>query len=493
MPRQPRGSRRKRVHRSSSKRKKHFARRRSSRKKKNRNPSHTPSQHNQQQRPRQKKPIYESGTKICIRKQEEAVAYIKHPNSKHSSYLVQFKNGACAWYGWKKIKVIDEEQYNDAASDFEIDKNLPSPSPTPSLAESSYFSATPSAVESEGDTQSEIDGMIETEDVDDEHKSNEMNPSNLPDTESTTNTVTTESEHKTEIPNVFTSELSEPIDTVDDAVNDIDTASIESVDQKDPEQNVEDAVFQNIESLEIENTPNPEVEEKSNEMAPVCDPMESGNAEISEESEPEIVDEIESIPNPIENEPKQESESKIEDQRGLTLRNSESLELVEGDDAQQIAVIDTEDTESKEEETQNMNSINSQNEIIDKPKLKKKNTKKKRKKTKSVDSVKMKVEVSKFEKKMKMYYKVSDLRERAFLIMCDESKRIDINMLFGYIEHFGGQKPDRKEVKQFFNFMKPNASEMVTFSKFVRAIDDDGDVIAAMKRFLESGDSRTKK
>merc|ERR1712176_1391753 len=94
---------------------------------------------------------------------------------------------------------------------------------------------------------------------------------------------------------------------------------------------------------------------------------------------------------------------------------------------------------------------------------------------------------SNFERKMKMYYKVSDLRERAFLIMCDESKRIDVDMLYKYIQHFGGGKAVKKEVEQFFDLMKPNASQMVTFSKFVRAIDDDGDVIAAMNRFLKSG------
>merc|ERR1712173_196203 len=109
-------------------------------------------------------------------------------------------------------------------------------------------------------------------------------------------------------------------------------------------------------------------------------------------------------------------------------------------------------------------------------------TKKKKKKRGKNESVTWaSLSTTNFERKMKMYYKVSDLRERAFLIMCDESKRIDVDMLYGYIKHFGGgkEKVIRKEVKQFFDFMKPNANQMVTFSKFVIAIDDDGDVVAA--------------
>ena len=498
MPRHPRGSRKKRVHRSSTKRKKHFPGRRSSQKKKNRHNLQNPTQQQ-----RKKRVILEDGTKICIRKQVEGVGCILHGNSKKDAYLIRFKNGAVGWYRYNKIKPILEDEYDGAASDFEIDKNLPSPSPTPSIAESSYLSATPSAVESEGDTHSEFDAQNNDEN-DDVHHSNDVNAVTSSSSSMSTNTVTsdhTESDHKMEIPDVSITELFEPIDTVNDTVNDIDTVSMEAVNQKESEQN-----------MEIETAPIHEVEEKSSAMTAVCDPMESGN-----DSDSEILDEIDFVPNPpvistvnltenpIANGPESESKMEFEEhvenqenQRVLTLQNSYSHELIEGDDASQIAVIDAvDDTESKVEETRNIESNDMQNEIVavvvDSVKEKKRKTKKKRKKTKSVDSVKMKVEVSKFEKKMKMYYKVSDLRERAFLIMCDESKRIDVHMLYGYIEHFGGTKPNKKEVQQFFDFMKPNASEMVTFSKFVRAIDDDGDVIAAMKRFLESGDSRSKK
>jgi len=100
---------------------------------------------------------------------------------------------------------------------------------------------------------------------------------------------------------------------------------------------------------------------------------------------------------------------------------------------------------------------------------------------------------NKFEKKLKLYKKMSNLRERAFLVMCDENKMIDAEMLFGYIEHFGKEKASREAVEQFFEFMKPNAKRLVTFSKFVRAIDEDGDVCAAFERFKTYGRSQSTK
>eukprot|EP01083_Nonionella_stella_P068597 182308_1 len=107
-----------------------------------------------------------------------------------------------------------------------------------------------------------------------------------------------------------------------------------------------------------------------------------------------------------------------------------------------------------------------------------------------------KVHISKFEKKMKKYggnYKVKDERERSFLIMCDENKRIDYNALYEYIEHFGAVKPSKNKVQLFLDYMKPNVNGFVTFSRFVRAIDEDGDIIAGYKRFKKCGNARATK
>ena len=87
-----------------------------------------------------------------------------------------------------------------------------------------------------------------------------------------------------------------------------------------------------------------------------------------------------------------------------------------------------------------------------------------------------------------------DLRERSFLVMCDESKMIGFKALMDYIVlRYGDKKPSRKTVRRFFDSMKPNANGMVSFSKFIRAIDADGDVVAAFKRFRKSGRSRSTK
>ena len=91
---------------------------------------------------------------------------------------------------------------------------------------------------------------------------------------------------------------------------------------------------------------------------------------------------------------------------------------------------------------------------------------------------------------MKKFKGVNDLRERSFLIMCDENKMVDAEALRLYIEHFGGNKVAMKALKPFFESLKPNINGKVTFSKFVRSIDDDGDVVAAFDRFKKYGYSR---
>jgi len=102
---------------------------------------------------------------------------------------------------------------------------------------------------------------------------------------------------------------------------------------------------------------------------------------------------------------------------------------------------------------------------------------------------------AKFAEKMKKLYRVSDLRERAFLLMCDESKMVDLQSMCDYLAHFGGPdvKVRKKTAKGFFESMKPTARSLVTFSRFVKAVDKDGDVVAAYERFKASGTSRSRK
>ena len=103
------------------------------------------------------------------------------------------------------------------------------------------------------------------------------------------------------------------------------------------------------------------------------------------------------------------------------------------------------------------------------------------------------LKLSKFEKKKKLYYKVKDAREREFLVMCDENRMIDLKALHEYIEYFGEKKTSRNSVGHFLKWMQPNARGFVSFSKFVKAIEDDGDVVKAWVRFRKYGNPKPRK
>lgn len=94
------------------------------------------------------------------------------------------------------------------------------------------------------------------------------------------------------------------------------------------------------------------------------------------------------------------------------------------------------------------------------------------------------------DRKLRQLYKLSDLRERAFRVMCDENGMLDLQSLRNYMAHFEHIQ-ERKTVKRFFEHMKPDWRSLVTFGKFGRAIDEDGDMLAAYKRFKATGKSKS--
>eukprot|EP01084_Bolivina_argentea_P008373 15687_1 len=100
---------------------------------------------------KRRKGEFQIGTFICIRKQHEGVGIINKTGNKNS-YLIAFKNGKWGWYRKTKINVITEEEYNDASSDFIINKNLPSPSPTPLMS----YSPSPSPINNNINNQENI-------------------------------------------------------------------------------------------------------------------------------------------------------------------------------------------------------------------------------------------------------------------------------------------------------------------------------------------------
>merc|ERR1712087_751502 len=111
------------------------------------------------------------------------------------------------------------------------------------------------------------------------------------------------------------------------------------------------------------------------------------------------------------------------------------------------------------------------------PKATKKKAKEKAKEVKKPK----KPELSTIAKKLKKFYKVKDRREAAYLVMCDSRHdSLTLQSLYEYIAHFEKDAVSKKTVRGFFETMKPNASNGdVSFSNFVKAIDDNGDVVAA--------------
>jgi len=80
---------------------------------------------------RKKRKVFVKYDHVCIRKQRNACGIVQRSGSDGASYLIQYKNGAWAWYRHNKISKISQLEYNDGPTDFVIDKTLPSPSPTP--------------------------------------------------------------------------------------------------------------------------------------------------------------------------------------------------------------------------------------------------------------------------------------------------------------------------------------------------------------------------
>jgi len=104
------------------------------------------------------------------------------------------------------------------------------------------------------------------------------------------------------------------------------------------------------------------------------------------------------------------------------------------------------------------------------------------------DSVE-KAEQTQMQKNWLKHHRVMDKRERAFLAMCGRYGRHDglqLQQLNDFIVEIGGVTASRAQwskVKRFFKSMNPNGSDRVSFSNFVKAIGEDGDVIKAYRRF----------
>ena len=110
---------------------------------------------------------------------------------------------------------------------------------------------------------------------------------------------------------------------------------------------------------------------------------------------------------------------------------------------------------------------------------------------------------TKFDLKLRKIkkYKLKDERQKSFILLADESKRIDLNGLYEYLQHCKVNNnitvtnfhPSYTNVIQFFKYITGDSiEEWITFSQFVKFIDDDGDIVKAFTNFMNTGHSRSQ-
>jgi len=102
------------------------------------------------------------------------------------------------------------------------------------------------------------------------------------------------------------------------------------------------------------------------------------------------------------------------------------------------------------------------------------------------DSTK-KVKKSRMQRNWHKHRKLQDKRERAFVAMCGmRHNRLHLQQLNDFvieIGHVAACDTQRLKVERFFKSMNPDGNNLVSFSNFVKAIDENGDVIKAYRRF----------
>merc|ERR1719295_1100500 len=68
--------------------------------------------------------------------------------------------------------------------------------------------------------------------------------------------------------------------------------------------------------------------------------------------------------------------------------------------------------------------------------------------------------------------------------MCDENKMVAYRDFVDFLRYkLDRKKIPKKAIRRFFESMKPNHNDQISYSRFVHAVDSDGDVVAAFRRF----------
>jgi len=354
------------------------------------------------------------------------------------SYLIAFKNGTWAYYRSSKIEAIDEEQYNAASENFVIDKSLPSPSPSPAP---SSISMSPSPTPDPDVTA-----------ANDEMKANK-NIKFTADQSTEVETRTSTAAHNA-------TERTESTDTK----MEIRIGDVDGNENKDEAESVDDVVIEH------------EVNEEKGVAEAVTAMAEEAIAKAPESNDIEVVEsaETDALEDGIGNE-----EDKGGEPKSAVVTTDESVEIDDEAKSETLVSVKTEENNTSKRTG----------------KARKATKKKAKEKPKEKAKEPKKPELSTIAKKLKKFYKVKDRREAAYLVMCDSRHdSLTLQSLYEYIAHFEKDAVSKKMVKGFFETMKPNASNGdVSFSNFVKAIDDTGDVVAAYERYKKSGTSRASK
>ena len=69
---------------------------------------------------------------VRLRHSNEAVGQITRINAKNKAVLIRFKNGCFGWFRTKHINKIEQTEFDDASSDFEVSRRAASQTPAKS-------------------------------------------------------------------------------------------------------------------------------------------------------------------------------------------------------------------------------------------------------------------------------------------------------------------------------------------------------------------------
>lgn len=361
---------------------------------------------------------------------------------KRGAYWVAFKSGPKAWFRKNKMsrlaKSINEEQFEAAPDDFEVPLTFATPRPSPAPP-TSINAPSPDPIDEDEREAQEIElitepGAAAPDEVD--HCDDA-----LPDMGQSSN-------NQEEPPMIATYDIALDVFEEDDAAQGM---TLEVPDMAD-----------------IVPTPHPSPAPPASIRDPSPDPTEAKQTELITEPGAAAPDEVDDV---AEDEQFAGSQSSYDQQEPPAMTTSDTA--VQARSAGHRTARTSRNRAKKSSNNQEAKKDDADSvpfEIHKRPK----------------DSAK-KAKKSEMQRKWhRLRHKVKDERERAFVAMCGRHDQLQLQQLNDFIVEVGGvtaSRAQRLKVKRFFTSMNPNGNNRISFSNFVKAIGEDGDVIKAYRRF----------